>query len=153
MISYLGEYVRTKIHNNRGRIYKKYNYYSESQKSENWFNMQKPGYSKSVLSEPWYSILCKDGGTVLVPECEIIAKEAPYFLNNAHEENQFGDNLVKDEGIPVKPKVAKTPDWTCPDCGSATISDLGVELDLPGCPILMACDDCGYVGLENKFIK
>jgi hypothetical protein len=104
MKAFLGDYVITKTHRHMGRVYKKYNAFYETHEhtkdggkdTSSWFGGQKPKLSKRTLDKPWYSILCKDGGAVLVPESELAAIQEPYALGNEYYgEFHFGDQYRK----------------------------------------------------------
>jgi hemimethylated DNA binding protein len=82
MKAYLGDFVRTKTYNFRGRIYRKHHNAALSQEDPGWFNGQEIPISKEEMNEPWYSILVHEGGAVMVSERDIIEIEEPYEFDN-----------------------------------------------------------------------
>lgn len=92
MKSYLGEYVRTKKHGHRGRVKAIYPLFSETGESQEWLNAQRVPVTEEELNGRWYGVLCKDGGSVLVSESDIVEKEKPYDLNNLWEDEYFDPN-------------------------------------------------------------
>lgn len=87
----LGDYVKTKTHNHRGRVTGKALCFADTSENMNWFNGQRIPIDKEALNEPWYSILCVNGGAVLVAERDIECKEEPYDLNNLYSDEYFED--------------------------------------------------------------
>ena len=72
MEAFLGQYVKTSTHRHTGRVTGKHALFSETCEDEQWFKAQRPLIPAEAKSKPWYSILCDGGGSVLVPEHEII---------------------------------------------------------------------------------
>lgn len=71
MKAYILDFVKTKTHNNVGRVYQKHALFSQTNEEDWWFDGLKPAVDPSAKNEPWYSILCNDGGSVMVPERDI----------------------------------------------------------------------------------
>jgi len=92
MKSYLGEYVRTGKHGHQGRVFNIYLVFSETGQSQEWLDAQQVPVTDEERKGRWYGILCKDGGSILVSESDIIAKEEPYPLNNIWEDEYFSEN-------------------------------------------------------------
>ena len=72
MKAYLQDYVRTSTHNHIGRVYAKYALFTETGATAEWFDLQHPPLDPDLKSGTWYSILTHGGGSVLVPEINII---------------------------------------------------------------------------------
>lgn len=85
----LGQFVVTERHQHRGRIYSKHHDFKGTGEPDSWFNIQDPRIPESKKSEPWYDILCKDGGAITVPESDILEIEEPYELKNIWEDFYF----------------------------------------------------------------
>jgi hypothetical protein len=85
----LGQYVRTKNHQTLGRISDKHHFFADVNQDEDWFDMQVPMLDESTKSENWYSILCKGGGAIVVPESQIEERLLPFKLENVWEDNYF----------------------------------------------------------------
>jgi len=92
MKSYLGEYVVTGKYGYRGRVTGIHSSFSRTGESERWLDGQEIPVTKEEREGKWYSVLCKDGGSVLVSERDIVAKEEPYDLNNVWEDEYFEKN-------------------------------------------------------------
>jgi len=89
MKAYLGNYVKTKKHSYRGRVYAKHYSAKDTKENESWFELQKPPVTEEEKKESWYSILCYNEGAVLVSERDIIEIEEPYPLKNVWEDEYF----------------------------------------------------------------
>lgn len=89
----LGNIVITKTHNHKGRVCSKHHNFSYVNETDDWFNCLKPALDESTKSEPWYSILTSGGGSVAVPESEIISvsKEVDPDFNNVWADFYFDD--------------------------------------------------------------
>jgi heat shock protein HspQ len=87
---YLGDYVKTKRHGHEGRINGKHCNFHETTESDSWFARQSIPIPEEAKDEPWYSILCKNGGAALIHEADL-TKVEPFELNNDYwEEFHFG---------------------------------------------------------------
>lgn len=69
-----GQTVEHKIYGYIGNIVKIYSNFQEvmndpnqfiSMSGEDWFDAQEPSYDYSERFDPWYKILCIDGGSIL----------------------------------------------------------------------------------------
>ena len=89
MKSFLGEYVKTKNHGHRGRVTAVYHSFNETRENEEWVKGQTIKVTEEELKGRWYSVLCFEGGSVLVSENDIVEKEEPYPLNNLWENDYF----------------------------------------------------------------
>lgn len=82
MKAYLGDVVRTKRHGFIGKVYKKDHFFEDSQE---WFDRQIPPIPQKAKREKWYHLLCDKGGSIYVPESDILSilskKEAAKFSN------------------------------------------------------------------------
>jgi hypothetical protein len=68
----LGHSVRTGRNNHRGLVYKIHHSFKDTGETMEWFNMQRPKLPASVWNEKWVSILCDGGGSVCVPESDVV---------------------------------------------------------------------------------
>jgi len=89
MKAYLGEYVITGKYNYRGRVTAIHTSFDRTGENEKWLNAQSVKVTDEERNGKWYSVLCKDGGSVLVSESDITKKEQPYPLNNLWESEYF----------------------------------------------------------------
>lgn len=64
-----GDSVATKRHSHVGKVFKKEACFSEG---DVWFKEQRPPLPESTKSEIWYNILCEGGGSVCVPESDMV---------------------------------------------------------------------------------
>jgi hypothetical protein len=107
MIAFIGDFVLTKRFKYRGRVTAKDSSYEETRYGAAWFSLQNPRFSEKTKDEPWYHILCKDGGSILSPESDIMVVEEPYDLgNDYYEEFYFGNEYktvrnAKKEDLPL----------------------------------------------------
>lgn len=77
----LGDFVTTNKHGHRGRVYMIHHNFGETGESMDWFRAQVRALEESMLKERWISILCHEGGAVLVPESEVVLT-APFEFDN-----------------------------------------------------------------------
>ena len=89
MEAFLGDFVITKKYRYRGRVYAKYHNAKGTNEEDWWFEQQQIPFTQEEMEGRWYSILCENGGSVLVPENDILEIEEPYELKNNWESNYF----------------------------------------------------------------
>jgi heat shock protein HspQ len=94
MKSFLGDYVRTKNHGHRGRVVAIHTSFFRTGENKQWLDGQEIPVTEEERLGKWYSILCIDGGSVLVSESDIVEKENPYPLNNVWESEYFNQVAV-----------------------------------------------------------
>lgn len=87
----LGGWVKSSAYGQVGRVYAKYHNFKETNEDEYWFMAQKIPFAKADRNRPWYSILTKDGGSILAPESYLTNVEPQGFLNNPWESYYFGE--------------------------------------------------------------
>jgi hypothetical protein len=86
----IGNYIKTRSHFHNGRVYKKHHSFNDTSESLSWFNELEPKPDETTLQENWYSILCKNGGSILTHESDIVEVEKTgEILNNNWEEHYF----------------------------------------------------------------
>ena len=86
----LGDYVVADTHGNKGRVFRIDHSFSTTGESEQWFQCQSPKLDEATRSEHWISILCHEGGAVLVPESGVTLIPA-FEFENAWKESYFRD--------------------------------------------------------------
>lgn len=79
MTVYLGDYVATTKHRNRGRVH---GIHHSCPENEGWLQMQTPPITDAERKEPWVSVLCDGGGAVVVPMSDCTAIAPFPFRNN-----------------------------------------------------------------------
>jgi hypothetical protein len=94
MKAFVGQFVKTSTHNHVGRVKAKHIMFSETDENEQWFNLQRPRIHESAKNEPWYSILCHNGGAVMVPERDLNEVSDVFF--DGTFENPWNDFYFKD---------------------------------------------------------
>jgi hypothetical protein len=72
MEAFIGDYIRTKNHHNTGKVYRKHISFASTSETDSWFANLRPALPEDTKKEPWYSILCSDNGSILVPESDIV---------------------------------------------------------------------------------
>lgn len=70
--AFIGDYVKTHPHNHVGRVFAKHHNFAGTNENEEWFKGQRPALSEEARNMNWYSILCHKGGSVTVPESDLI---------------------------------------------------------------------------------
>jgi len=79
-----GDYVKTKTWGHEGRIDELNPCFAATKGTgEGWFEGQEVAIPEEKKYIPWYSILCRNGGAVVVHEDDIDAVE-PFELNNPY---------------------------------------------------------------------
>lgn len=69
----LGNYVKVVGHHATGRVYRKKFCFSEVNENETWLQAQIHIEDKEkARNEPWYCLLMDNGGSIAVPESNII---------------------------------------------------------------------------------
>ena len=96
----LGNFVKTKTHGQIGRIYKKHTDFRCSGETVKWFNGLVPKLSKNAIHDRWYSILCDQGGSILVPESDIAGVIEIKDFRNPFNDYYF-DNDIKQPWLTV----------------------------------------------------
>jgi len=92
MKAYLGSYVKTAPHGYEGRVTAKHDNFSRTNEDEDWLAMQNIPITEEQKNGIWYSILCRGGGSILVPENNVEIVE-PFELNNDYwEKYYFGES-------------------------------------------------------------
>ena len=85
----LGDYVQTERYGYQGRVCAKHHSFKDTGLTQDWFDSQQISFRGSSVNESWYSILVRDGGSVLVPEKSITEMLEPFELNNPWESYYF----------------------------------------------------------------
>ena len=67
----LGDYVETEFHGHKGRVTGIAQYFGDTNESDVWFTHQEPAYQPEQKMERWISILCHNGGSVMVAESRV----------------------------------------------------------------------------------
>ncbi len=73
---FIGDYVVTRRHGHAGRVYAKFCNFTETRLSYAWFEGQNPRLDASAMSEPWYYVLLREGGSACVCESDVLEKTA-----------------------------------------------------------------------------
>jgi hypothetical protein len=68
----LGHSVRTGRNNHRGIVYAIHHSFADTGLDLRWFDIQSPPVPASARSGKWVSILCDGGGSVCVPESDVV---------------------------------------------------------------------------------
>lgn len=108
MKAFITDYVKTSVHNHIGRVCAKHHNFSSTSETLSWFEGQKPAKSKETLNEAWYSILCHEGGSVLVPESELIEVSTTPIggtFTNSWSDHYFREEEIKEEETPITKSV------------------------------------------------
>ncbi len=69
---YLGDWVECRDHHHIGRVTEKHHNFQETGENDFWFKGQNVPLEESDKENPWYSVLVRGGGAVIVPERCII---------------------------------------------------------------------------------
>ena len=85
----LGDFVTTKKHGHRGRVFMIHHNFKETGESMDWFRGLVPALEEATLTERWISILCHGGGAVQVPESDVEAWKAPFEFDNPWADTYF----------------------------------------------------------------
>ncbi len=78
----LGSFVRTKTYGHTGIVFGKHQNFRDTGHDDDWFACQQPPLADQLREAPWYSVLLRDSGSVLVPEDEVVVLDDPIAITN-----------------------------------------------------------------------
>ena len=86
----LGDYVETEFHGYKGRVTGIAQCFDDTNETNSWFIRQEPSYDKEAKMERWISILCHNGGAVLVAESRV-NQIGKFDFKNPYADEYFAD--------------------------------------------------------------
>lgn len=81
----IGDFVKTKKNNHRGRITE---IHGKCPESGSWINRQTIPVTQDEVNGIWYSVLCQPAGSVVVSESDIVKVE-PFPFTNMWKDTYF----------------------------------------------------------------